>query len=191
MIFSPCFRIGIDLYLKEAGINASEISDQFEDLVVQSVEDAIWEKAQMDATLGKKSAVRDLSPLERYIEKRAEELEKSAVIRQQSCTDSDGNSGSWVLMNSSGSKILGCHGSREGALKQERAIQAHKHAEEKMADMESGGSPKGREGRAALAKRFKKGEGFDMSACISAMTGEDGIDDPASFCQSLKSLALG
>jgi hypothetical protein len=56
----------------------------------------------------------------------------NAVIRNEDCTDSNGNKGQWVLYNSEGTKQLGCHTSRESALSQERAIKANKSAKEKI-----------------------------------------------------------
>lgn len=127
MDFSNKFKEGINKFASEIGLKGKEAKAEFVDLVCSSMETAIKAGARMEETDLEKSASEDTS-LDRYITKRAEQekLEKSAVIRQESCTDSEGNEGSWVLYDSDGNKQLGCHTSRESAEAQERAIQANK-----------------------------------------------------------------
>lgn len=55
-----------------------------------------------------------------------EAMTKSAIIRKQKCTDSDGNSGEWVVMDSKGNKVLGCHSTKSSAKDQLQAIEANK-----------------------------------------------------------------
>jgi len=200
-IFSPCFKAGIERFLEERGLAELDpaIKRAFVETVCQATEDAIREAAANPDLL--KSASE--GALTSFIRKRANEdwLQKRAVIRQEDCVDSKGNPGKWVLYDSSGKKRLGCHPTREAAEAQERAIQVSKRGEAeileqidriaKKADMESGGAPKGREGRAALAKRFMRNGEFSHTACVEAMRDEEGITDPHAFCRALEGLAHG
>lgn len=183
MHFSEEFKVGIDQVSEKLGID-NEAADQLVEFVCQATEDAIREAAR----LGDKVGGEPETALDLFIAKKASELEKYGVIKQQECTDSEGNKGSWVLYDSSGSKKLGCHSSRAAAEAQERAVQASKYGA--LSDpMESGGKERGRAGRKALANKYKSGNTFDMSRCMSEQKGN--VDNPAAFCQSLKGLALG
>lgn len=189
---SPCFCAGIDKKAAEFEI-PEDARDAFMDVVLTAVAERTGEiKAAMDMGLVKAAEINeaDLCELDKLLLKAAQDpatFEKSAVIRQESCTDSKGNAGSWVLYDSAGQKKLGCHGSRESAEAQERAIQAHKGAtvEPKEADMR--GSPVGRKGRIALAQRFLEGGSFEHEKCTAAMK-DEGVDNPDAFCRALSSL---
>lgn len=126
------FEAGVRKYMKEAGIEEEE----FFELVLDETEAAVRKAAAaLDLGTIKEAQVRsaeDATELDLAILKMAqteENFQKEAVIRQESCTDSDGNEGNWVLYDSDGEKQLGCHSSKADAKKQERAIQARKHAE--------------------------------------------------------------
>lgn len=189
MHFSECFKMGIETYLKEAGVPEEE-QDAFEEFILTATEHAVKMLAA-ESGLAKEASPK--SAFERWALKRVaeEQIEKTAVIRQAPCETADGESGSWVLYDAAGTKKLGCHKTREAAEAQERAIQAGKHAA--LSDpMESGGKVRGRAGRAALAKRFTGADGsFSMTRCMEAMGDESGITDAASFCRSLEGLARG
>ncbi len=132
--FTPDVYAGIEQFAKQAGMD-DEATETFAQRVLAELDASIRQmKVAMDLGHVKVAeAMQDetLTELDKLIIKAAADPEtftKTAVIKEEACTDSDGNKGSWVLYNSDGSKKLGCHGSREAALRQDKAIQVHKHA---------------------------------------------------------------
>ena len=181
MYFSEDFQCGIRKFAREAGM---EDCADFRQLVEQATEEAVRARAGVKVA-GIKYAATD-TPFDKFLEKQADQLEKFGIIRSGDCTDSKGNKGSWILFDHTGSKHLGCHGSRDSAVAQEQAIEAHKHGSEKVAE-----SPIGSEGREALATKYlgKSPDNFSMSDCM-ADAGKH-ADNPGAFCQSLREKMVG
>ena len=125
------FENGIKLACQSLGLT-DKAEAKFISLVKKCAEQTI---ASFLAQIEKGADITVSTPEQLYFYKQAIELylEKAAVIREESCTDSGGNGGSWVLYSHDGSKKLGCHSSKDSALAQERAIQASKHASDKSA----------------------------------------------------------
>lgn len=124
------FREGIAHFMKKADIG----DPAFEQTVLGAIKEAVDAAVQSLEAAGvstKVAADENLSALAQYIRREATRalLEKSGVLREEACTTARGVAGSWALYSSDGSKQLGCHGSREAALAQERAIQISKHAD--------------------------------------------------------------
>lgn len=171
--------------------------EEFMDITLDEVEQQVKSAAiALDEDLVKSADLDETAEtvLDQYLIKSAHDahlqmMEKVGVIKEENCTDSEGNKGNYVLYDSKGEKKLGCHKTKAQAKDQEQAIQVRKHGEllSKEADMPAPES-KGHAGRQALAERFYAGGEFDHSACVAAIRDEGFTDDPHAYCRALARL---